>query len=152
MMTIDEMQDVLDELAEELPQAFYKELNGGILLLPEVKESEYSGKGAGTGGLYTLGEYHHGGAMGNYIKIYYGSFEQLFGHLSDEDMTSELRHTLRHEFRHHIETMAGDKDLVKEDDLFLRSYLEGEPLRFRPSKQFLQARRHLHEHPPKHTR
>ena len=41
--------------------------------------------------------------MGNYIKIYYGSFERLFGHLSDEDMEKELRKTLRHEFRHHLE-------------------------------------------------
>ena len=126
MLTIDEMQEVLDELAEELPQVFYKELNGGILLLPELKESEYSRKGAGKTDLYTLGEYHHGGAMGNYIKIYYGSFERLFSHLSDDDMIKELRHTLRHEFRHHIETLAGEDDLVDEDNFYLRSYLEGE--------------------------
>jgi hypothetical protein len=120
MMTIDEMQDVLDELAEELPEVFYKDLNGGIVLLPDAKESEYSRKND----LYTLGEYHHGGAMGNYIKIYYGSFERLFGHLSDEDMKKQLRKTLRHEFRHHIETLAGEDDLVDEDAMFIRDYLE----------------------------
>ena len=125
MMTIDEMQDVLDGLAEELPEVFYKELNGGIVLLPDAKSSEYSRKGASGTDLYTLGEYHHGGAMGNYIKIYYGSFERLFGYLSDEDMKRELRHTLRHEFRHHIETLAGDKGLIKEDESFLRDYLDG---------------------------
>ena len=121
MMDIDQMQAVLDELAEELPEVFYKDLNGGIVLLPEARESEYSR----TQDLYTLGEYHHGGAMGNYIKIYYGSFERLFGHLSDEQMKNELRHTLRHEFRHHIETLAGDKGLIKEDELFIRDYLDG---------------------------
>ena len=115
------MQEVLDELAEELPEVFYKDLNGGIVLLPEAKESEYSRQKD----LYTLGEYHHGGAMGNYIKMYYGSFERLFGHLSDEQMKKELRHTLRHEFRHHIETLAGDKGLIKEDEMFIRDYLEG---------------------------
>ena len=125
MMTIDEMQEALDELAEELPQVFYKELNGGILLLPEAKESEYSRKGQGIGDLFTLGEYHHGGAMGNYIKIYYGSFERIFSHLTDEEMKNELRRTLRHEFRHHIETLAGDDDLADEDSLFIRNYLEG---------------------------
>ena len=125
MMTIDEMQDVLDELAEELPEVFYKELNGGIVLLPEAKESEYSRKGASASDLFTLGEYHHGGAMGNYIKIYYGSFERIFGYLSDENMKRELRHTLRHEFRHHIETLAGDKGLVREDETRLRDYLDG---------------------------
>jgi hypothetical protein len=127
MMTIDEMQEVLDELAEELPEIFYKDLNGGIVLLPQAKESEYSRKKD----LYTLGEYHHGGAMGNYIKIYFGSFERLFGHLSDEDMKKELRHTLRHEFRHHIETLAGEDGLADEDALFIRDYLEGGPIKGR---------------------
>lgn len=120
MITIDEMQDMLDELAEELPEVFFKELNGGIVLLPGAKESEYSQKND----LYTLGEYHHGGSMGNYIKIYYGSFERLFGHLSDDQMKKQLRKTLRHEFRHHIETLAGEDDLVDEDTKFIRNYLE----------------------------
>ena len=128
MMTIDEMNDVLDELAEELPDVFFKDLNGGIVLLPEAKESEYSQNKD----LFTLGEYHHGGAMGNYIKIYYGSFERLFGYLSDEQMKAELRKTLRHEFRHHIETLAGDDSLADEDALFIRDYLEnGIPIRGR---------------------
>jgi len=120
MMTIDEMQDVLDRLAEELPEAFYKELNGGIVLLPEAKESEYSRKRD----LYTLGEYHRGGGMGNYIKIYYGSFERLFGHLSDESMERELRKTLRHEFRHHMEHLSGERGLEYEDANYIRNYLE----------------------------
>ncbi|MDR3305445.1 MAG: metallopeptidase family protein [Clostridiales Family XIII bacterium] len=119
MITIDEMQTVLDELAEELPEVFFNELNGGIVLLPEYKESEYSQKND----LYTLGEYHHGGAMGNYIKIYYGSFERIFGHLSDEGMKKELRHTLRHEFRHHLEALAGEDALEVEDEIYIRDYL-----------------------------
>jgi predicted Zn-dependent protease with MMP-like domain len=132
MMTIDEMQDVRDELAEELPEVFFKELNGGIVLLPEAKESEYSQKSD----LYTLGEYHHGGAMGNYIKIYYGSFERLFSYLTEEQMKAQLRKTLRHEFRHHIETLAGEDDLVDEDTKFIRSYLErGLPVRGRKKRQ-----------------
>jgi len=128
MMTIDEMQSVLDELAGELPDIFYKDLNGGIVLLPEAQESEYSQKRD----LYTLGEYHHGGLMGNYIKIYYGSFQRLFSHLPDEEMIKELRSTLRHEFRHHLETLAGDRSLVAEDSRFIRDYLErGLPVRGR---------------------
>lgn len=119
MMTIDEMQSVLDDLAEELPEVFYKDLNGGIVLLPEAKQSEYSQ----SNDLFTLGEYHHGGAMGNYIKIYYGSFERLFSHLSDEQMKDKLRGTLRHEFRHHIETLAGEDDLVDEDENYINNYL-----------------------------
>ena len=120
-MTIDEMQDLLDELAEELPEIFFRHLNGGIVLLPEARESAYSrGKD-----LYTLGEYHRSGAMGRYIKIYYGSFERLFSHLSDEEMKNQLRKTLRHEFRHHLEGLAGERGLENEDEKFIREYLGG---------------------------
>jgi predicted Zn-dependent protease with MMP-like domain len=117
--TIDEVQDMLDELAEELPQEFYSELNGGIILLPEAHESEYSLEGD----LYTLGMYHSGGSMGSYITIYYGSFMELFPHSTREQMKAELRKTLRHEFRHHIETLAGEDDLVDEDHAQLHRYL-----------------------------
>ncbi|MDR1953187.1 MAG: metallopeptidase family protein [Clostridiales Family XIII bacterium] len=119
MINIDDMQDILDELAEELPPIFYKELNGGILLLPEAKLSQY----ARADDLYILGEYRRSAGMGRYIIIYYGSFIALFGHLSDEKMTRELRKTLRHEFTHHLESLAGEDCLEKEDDAFMRKYL-----------------------------
>ena len=31
------MEEILDELATEFPQDFYKDLNGGIVLMPEKK-------------------------------------------------------------------------------------------------------------------
>ena len=37
MITIEEVQTILDEIASEFPQEFYKDLNGGIVLLPQVK-------------------------------------------------------------------------------------------------------------------
>jgi predicted Zn-dependent protease with MMP-like domain len=126
-ISIDEVQDMLDELAEELPPEFYEELNGGIILLPEAHESEYSLRGD----LYTLGTYHCGGGMGSYITIYYGSFMRLFPHLSREQLKVELRNTLRHEFRHHIETLAGEDDLVDEDSENLRRYLASHGRRLR---------------------
>ena len=119
-MTIDEMQDILDDLAEELPPALYEGLNGGILLLPEVKPSEY----ARNNDLYVLGEYNRSYSMGSYIVIYYGSFIRTFGGLPREDMIKELRKTLRHEFTHHIEGLAGERGLEKEDAAFMRKYLE----------------------------
>ena len=120
MLSIDEVQEVLNELAEELPEAFFKDLNGGILLLPEARESEYSLRGD----LYNLGTYHRGGSMGSYIAIYYGSFERLFSHLSDEELKNQLRKTLRHEFRHHMESLAGEYGLEVEDANFIRKHLE----------------------------
>jgi hypothetical protein len=120
MMTIDEMQDILDELAEELPPIFYKELNGGILLLPEAQMSEY----ARADDLYILGEYRRSPGMGRYIVIFYGSFIALFGNRSDAIMKRELRKTLRHEFTHHLESLAGEDGLEREDDEFMRNYLK----------------------------
>ena len=119
MITIDEMQVMLDELAEELPEVFFHKLNGGIILLPEALESPYSQ----SGDLYTLGTYHHGGSMGNYISIYYGSFEKLFSNLNEESIKVKLREVLRHEFKHHMETMGGEKGLVHEDEKYIDDYL-----------------------------
>ena len=38
MMTIDEFEEAMDQIAEELPEEFYRELNGGILILPEKRK------------------------------------------------------------------------------------------------------------------
>lgn len=120
MISIDEVQVILDELAEELPKEFYKELNGGILLLPEAKISPYA-KGDD---LYILGEYRVSHSMGRLISIYYGSFEKLYGHASKEELTARLRHTLRHEFTHHLESLAGEKGLEIKDAQFINKYLD----------------------------
>jgi hypothetical protein len=118
LITIEEMEEMLDELAAELPEQFYRELNGGILLLPEARLSPE----ALDNDLYTLGEYHYSYSMGRYITIYYGSFKALFGHLPPEELKAELRGTLRHEFTHHLESLAGEKDLEIEDERQLAQY------------------------------
>lgn len=119
MISIDEVQVILDELAEELPKEFYRELNGGILLLPEAKRSPY----ARGDDLYILGEYRVSHSMGRLISIYYGSFEKLFGYMNKEELTGRLRHTLRHEFTHHLESLAGEKGLEVKDAEFINNYL-----------------------------
>jgi hypothetical protein len=37
LITIEETETMLNEISEELPAEFYKELNGGILLLPNTE-------------------------------------------------------------------------------------------------------------------
>ena len=32
-------------------------------------------------------------------------------------------HTLHHEFTHHLESLAGERELVKEDERFLEDYM-----------------------------
>ncbi len=120
MITIAQMQDMLDDIAAELPQELYKELNGGILLLPEAKKHEKGGD------IYILGEYYRGGPMGRYIVIYYRSFLKVHGHLGEKQFKKELRATVRHELRHHIESLAGSDDLERIDEENIARMTEGE--------------------------
>lgn len=120
MFTIDEVQDILEEMAEGLPEWVYNDLNGGILLLPDKRVSPE----AVDNDLYTLGEYVYDDIMGRYVVIYYGSFAALFAEESDEVWIEELRETLRHELTHHFEDLAGERGLELEDEEELRRYFE----------------------------
>ena len=122
MISIDEMEEMLEQITTEFPEAFYEKLNGGISLLPEAKQSEHSR--SGRGGLYTLGEYHYN-AMGRYICIYYGSFVRIYGHLDKAALYRELKKTVAHEFTHHLENLAGERGLEIQDELDLEKYLYG---------------------------
>lgn len=118
-MTIDDAQKILEEYAEALPRDLYKELNGGILLLPDTVISE----DAVDDDLFTLGEYHSDFAMGRYIVIYYGSFYALFKDAPESEWRAELKETLYHEFIHHIEDLAGERGLEIQDEEDLYRYL-----------------------------
>jgi len=121
MLTIDDMQNMLDDIASEFPTEFFEELNGGIILLPEVKRHEKSIDG----NLIILGNYNRGGSMGRYITIYYGSFMRVYGHLPGDEIREKLRRTVRHEFRHHIESLAGTDDLERADRKYIANYQTG---------------------------
>lgn len=118
-MTIDEMQQVLSQLADELPEGFFRELNGGIIIVPEIK---YHPQAYGQN-LFIMGEYVTDTFMGRQIKIYYGSFEQVHHHTSPEVYRDALRATLRHEFRHHVEGLSRLMDLELEDKRQIERYL-----------------------------
>lgn len=120
MIDIDTVQSMLEEIAAELPEEFYRELNGGILLLPEMKMNPI-GRGDD---LYVMGEYRNTRNMGRYIVIYYGSYERLYGHLGPGALRKRLAKTLKHEFTHHLESLAGERALEREDAEFIRKYLE----------------------------
>ncbi len=118
MMSIDEFTEQMDKISEELPKEFYKELNGGIMILPDVRRSPY----AVNDDLYILGSYHRNTSMGRYIEIYYGSFKKLYSQTSREDLVEMMRDTLYHEFTHHIESLAGERGLEKKDEEQMNRY------------------------------
>ena len=118
LLSFDEVGEILDELAEQIPEPFYQDLNGGILLLPEAMPDPENGPD-----LYILGEYCVD-EMGRYINIYYGSFAALYADEPRETWVEELNTTLRHEFTHHVEGLAGERSLDKKDEAYLLGYKE----------------------------
>jgi hypothetical protein len=131
MVTIEEMQTMLDGIAAEFPPEFFEELNGGIILLPEARHHDEDPDGD----LYTLGQYNRGGGLGRYISIYYGSFMRVYGHLSSEKIMEKLRSTVRHEFRHHIESLAGNDDLERIDRKYIADYKTGEDFEYEDDEE-----------------
>ena len=119
LLSFDEVGEILDEMAEELPPVFYRDLNGGISLLPEaVEDPEFP-----PGEIYIMGEYCDD-QMGRYINLYYGSFAAL---AEKEDWTreewdEELYTTLAHEFTHHIEGLALEGGLDRKDEAELAEF------------------------------
>lgn len=105
-------------MIEELPEDLFRELNGGILL-QEIKKTHPESIGEN---LYIMGEYHNSHAMGRYIIIYYGSFMHVYGRFSEDKLKAQISKTLRHEFRHHLESLAGEDDLEVEDAIQMMRY------------------------------
>lgn len=119
LLSFDEVGEILDEMAEEFPPVFYRDLNGGISLLPEaVEDPEFP-----PGEIYIMGEYCDD-QMGRYINLYYGSFAAL---AEKEDWTreewdEELYTTLAHEFTHHMEGLALEGGLDRKDEAELAEF------------------------------
>lgn len=119
MISINKMQTMLDKIAGEVPDAFYRDLNGGIsLLLGTIAESAAEDED-----LFTLGEYCED-ELGRYILIYYGSFKEVFADADEKEIEEELRETLFHEFTHHLESLAGEYGLEVKDAEAFAAYLD----------------------------
>ena len=126
ILSIDEVNELLDTKAEQLPQALFDELNGGINLLEDtVEDPEFP-----SGEMYIMGEYLED-CLGLYINLYYGSFAALAEKEGWDRQTweEELHLTLIHELTHHLENRGGLHSLDDQDaeELALwRAELQGE--------------------------
>ena len=104
ILTIDRVNDLLDDMADSFPAALFDGLNGGINLLEEAKpDLEFP-----EGEMYILGEYCDD-LLGQYINLYYGSFAALAERedWGQETWEDELYTTLSHELTHHMEGRGG---------------------------------------------
>lgn len=119
MLSFEETQEALTEIADQLPQAIYRELNGGIILLPETKRHPEGGD------LYILGQYHYEPrGFGRYVTLHYGSLQAAHGQLPREAFIEKLREVLYHELVHHLEHLAGDRSLEIQDVVDMMNYRE----------------------------
>ena len=119
ILTIDQVNDVLDEMAEGFPEALFDQLNGGVNLLEEALPDRSFPEGE----MYILGEYCDD-LLGRYINLYYGSFAAL-AEREDWDRDTwerELYTTLSHELTHHMEGRGGLHALDDRDAEELEQY------------------------------
>ena len=114
ILTIDRVNDLLDDMADSFPAALFDGLNGGINLLEEAKPDPEFPEGE----MYILGEYCDD-LLGQYINLYYGSFAALAERedWGQETWEDELYTTLSHELRHGAVLISGGRSaLVLPDD------------------------------------
>lgn len=121
MISVEEYKSIVSELMDELPGEFYRELTGGVIMSEAAIVPEY----AQADDLYILGHYkvYHGIRQ---IVLYKGSFDRAYPQANAEEAKPILRGVLRHEFRHHMESLGGirgSSSLEAEDERSKRAYL-----------------------------
>ena len=121
MFTTEEYREIISDLLDELPEAFFRELTGGVVMSEALVIPDY----AQGNDLYTLGQYQVCYGL-RQIVMFKGSFDRLYPRVDASQAREILRGVLRHEFRHHIEFLGGIHNfssLEAEDERKKRSYL-----------------------------
>ena len=121
MISLAEYRDIVTELMDELPEAFFRELSGGVIVSGEVMIPDY----AVENDLYALGEYQVFSGI-RQIVMYKGSFDRAHPQADAAEARELLRGVLRHEFRHHLEFLGGVRNsssLEAEDEREKQAYL-----------------------------
>ena len=110
-VSFERFEEITAELTDRLPEELFRELSGGVMAREQTKLHP-----AGLNGdLYILGEYHVHPHLGRFVVLYYGSFMACLGWMEEERLRERMWKVLRHEFLHHLESLAGEKDLAVED-------------------------------------
>lgn len=109
MLSVDRFTELLSEAASQLPEVIFEGLNLGI----GVAEGSKRKKGTASGvPALVLGEYRVSRQLGRGILLYYGSFRQVYPDLDDDEEGFQvISGVLKHELRHHLESLAGSREL-----------------------------------------
>ena len=105
MIRMEEYKRIVSELLDELPEEFFRELSGGVIVSNALVIPDY----AQENDLYTLGLYKVFSGV-RQIIMFKGSFDRAYPQADADEARSSLRGVLRHEFRHHLEFLSGIHD------------------------------------------
>jgi len=121
MISTEEFRAIIADLMDELPEAFFRDLTGGVIMSEALAIPDY----AQGNDLYTLGQYQTCYGV-RQIVMFKGSFDRLYPRADVSQAREILRGVLRHEFRHHIEFLGGihgSSSLEAEDARKKQAYL-----------------------------
>lgn len=125
MIGIAEYRTIVSELMDELPEEFFRELSGGVIVSEAMVIPDY----ARGNDLFTLGVYKVYSGM-RQIVMYKGSFDAAYPQADAAEAKRILRGVLRHEFRHHMEFLGGvhnAESLEAADERKKQAYLAARP-------------------------
>ena len=123
MITTEQYNNIISELMDELPEEFFRELSGGVIVSEALVIPDY----AQGNDLYTMGQYQIYSGI-RQIVLFYGSFNRAHPLADLFEAKGLLRGILRHEFRHHLEYLGGihnSSSLEAEDERENEAYLAG---------------------------
>ena len=121
MITTEQYNHIITELLDELPEEFFRELSGGVIVSEAMVIPDY----AQGNDLYTMGQYQIYSGI-RQIVMFHGSFNSAHPNVDLFEAKNLLRGILRHEFRHHLEFLAGihnSSSLEAEDERMKWEYL-----------------------------
>ena len=121
MISSEEYKKIISELLDELPEAFFQQLSGGVI----VSEAAVIPGYARGNDLYTMGEYQIYSGI-RQIVMFKWSFDRVYPFADAAKARDLLRGILRHEFRHHLEYLGGvhnSSSLEAQDERDKQAYL-----------------------------
>lgn len=118
MISLEEFETIVQDIINSLPEDFFRELNGGVI----VREQEKRHPASLGDDLFIVGEYQINRYLGRFVVLYYGSFLRCCGGWPRERLREKIRKVILHEFRHHLESLAGERDLEIEDAIEIAEY------------------------------
>ena len=123
MLSAEAYGKIVEELLDELPEEFFRRLSGGVIVSDTARIPDY----AREEDLFVLGEYSVADGI-RQVRLYRGSFDRVYPGAGLPEAREILRGVLRHEFRHHLESLGGVRNsssLEAQDEREKQAYLAG---------------------------